>query len=248
MPGQTDVLPLLLLALASHVAEPLPTDYATSSLHAFAAVANDRIVDGSAYTDGDGVVSAGLIFAGRAGFFASSELARLHGNGAIYPDAALLTLESAVGWQFVHADNRFSLVLLDYRLFHDGSHDHRGMALDFRRGGFAGELAVERDKPYSYDAYDYSGLLERDIRRGAVSWTAAPIGNLRWYVGAGAKRFASFDMQQEFVTAGLLLESGGLEWQLGVSRASGDLEAFGGTDPVNTQLLFRVAKTFRLLP
>lgn len=245
---QTDMTPLLLLVLASAPVEPLPADYETHSLHAFAALANDRIVDGSSYSDGNGVISAGLLFAAPSGFFANSELARLRGDGAIYPDAALLTLESAFGWQFAHAGNRFSLALLDYRLFHDDSHAHHGVALDFRRGGFALDLGMERDKPYARTYGPYPGFAEYDIRRAAISWTAELTTDVRWYVGAGAKRIEPFDGQQEFVTTGLVAERAGFEWQLGLTHASDDLAVVTGEETGETQLLFRVAKTFRLLP
>lgn len=236
------------LLMASLSAPPEPSPYATESLHAFVALANDRIVDGVSYTNRDGVLSAGALYANPSGFFASTELLAFEGDGEILPAEHLLSLESAAGWRFETDGNVFSAALLDYRHAGHAGHagarfpDHQGAALGFRRGSFGIEIAVEPDRPYFYRRYDT--FYTDDVRRTVISWDQPVTADFQWSVGAGRVTSGQSQEHRDFVTGGLLWKWRQLEWQIAVVHASGELDTPGNDDATRLQL--RIARPFRI--
>lgn len=234
-----------LLLTASLTLAPAPPAYTNETLYGFVALANDRIVDGYSYTDGHGVLSAGLLFSTPAGFFASSELASYDGNGVTLPAEQLVSLESAAGWRFdVNAD-RYSITLLDYRFPYSDSDlsSHHGIALGYRRGAFALEYVFEADKPYSRQIRE---SYQSDVHRLVLSWSAPAGDNSRWTAGLGSVEIDGTGERHHFASGDLQWRWQQFDWQLMLVHARDRNFGYGGENAGGTELQLRISKSFRL--
>lgn len=233
----------ILMALTTLTTAPA---YATDSLYAFGAFANDRVVDGIPYADGNGVVSAGAVYAHPSGFFFGTELLSLYGHGRTLPDERTLVLDSFVGWQIGMRDQHVAVELLDYRL-NGEKHDilgHPGFALSYRSRQIKAEYAYEFDKPY-YAAY--SGTFHRyNAQRAALAWRQ-PVGDqASWTIAAGGQQLDWQGVRHEYLSASMQWRWQEFDWHIAVIRSSGDFQRLAG-DETSTRVVVRVARSFKLL-
>lgn len=230
------------LLLATGPADP--PAYERPLLTGFVAAASSRPVDGIEYGD-NGVLGVALLWSHPAGFFAGTELFAGRGDGAALPDERMLGAQSFAGVA-VNADaHRFALELLDYRtrLDRDLRLDNQGVGLRYRLGGFQAELAFEKDRHYYYPAYDR--FFTYDNARMALGFEQPLNDTLRWSAGIGASHADRIDITHYFGNANLHGRWRSLEWQLGFSYATDELEAFYGAKLDRRQWLLRVALPFR---
>lgn len=218
--------------------------YDSAALYAFVAAENDRVIDGVAYADGEGVLSAGLLFAHPAGFFASSELAGFGGGGALPADEFLL-LQSAAGWRVEGEQGSLAMELLDYRLAEHGSehYAHNGIALRYSRDALTFELGVESDAPYYYAPY--RRFFEYDLKRASASWQHALDDDWRLSLGAGVKQVERIPGNFVYASANLGRRWQGFEWQVTVI-GSEDRSDWFAPEATGSRILFRVARPFNL--
>lgn len=229
--------------------------YESERLSGFVAMENTRAIDGIGY--GDGLISAGLIYAHPGGFFAGSELLAGRGKDASLPSGKAFALQTFAGYTGVMGEHRFAVELLDYRLavdpdsnpyaaYGDGesaSFDHQGIALHYRHGAFELELAREFDRPYFYD-YD-NRFFHYDTSRLVMGWEQDIGRGLALSLGAGMSRIDRIDVNYRFFTGALNGQLKRIHWRIGYSHASGEIEEFyGGVD--RGQWLLRIAIPFRV--
>ncbi|HEX7048287.1 MAG TPA: hypothetical protein VF275_12020 [Gammaproteobacteria bacterium] len=235
------------LMLLQTAAKPFEASsvYTQETLSGFVAIENSRAVDGINYGDGEGVLSAGWIFATPGGFFVGSELLSSHGDGTSLPSESILALQTFAGYSQAFGEHRFAVELLDYRFDAGeiGRFNHQGIGLRYRHGALQVELAHERAKPYFY-AYR-NRYFPYDLDRLAVGWQQAFSGDFGWSLGAGAGRIGRIDIDYRFFTGSLHGRFQRLHWQVGYVHASEELESFyHGID--RSQLLLRIAVPFRV--
>lgn len=236
----------LLAGLALAAAPAATNPYRQDALNGFVAVENSRPFDGIDYSNGRGVFSAGLLYAHPRGFFAGTELLAGAGDGIGLPHGDALGLQTFAGLAYRAGGNRIAIELLDYRFDaqESGVMHHQGVGLRYARGQFQVELAQERDRPYYYH------YLERffpyDNQRFAVGWRQPFAGSFSWSLGAGISRIDRIDIDYRFFSGSLGWRHAGVDWQLGFSAATDELEMFYGTQLDRSQLLLRATLPFRV--
>ncbi|HEX6929690.1 MAG TPA: hypothetical protein VF267_10590 [Gammaproteobacteria bacterium] len=238
---------LLTLAISAPPQPPAPAPaYETSTLHAFLAAANNRVIDGIAYGDGHGALSAGLVFGHPSGFFAGTEFARFRGQNESMPAARLASLDSFAGWEISLDGHQMALELLDYRLdSREGPVEaHQGFGARYRWNGLDLEIAREWDKPYYYPPRD--AFFSYDIQRASLAWRQPLSPAIEWSLALGAKRIDRLEVRHRFAAAAIHWRWQGLEWQLAATYISGDIERLSGPDTDRAQFLLRIAKPFRI--
>lgn len=240
------MLEILLLANLAMSAELSP--YATRSAHAFLAVANDRIIDGASYTNRNGVLSAGALYADPSGFFAHTELDAFEGSGTLLPGERVLSLESVAGWQLERGTTVFSAALLDYRLEIDGASvpDHQGASFGFRRGSLGMEFAIEPDRMYYYRQYD--AFYPHASRRLVASWSEPVSADVRWSIALGATHVEPRGYRRHFATAGLLWRWHRFDWEAVVTHSPDNRDSPWAGEAAGTALLLRVSRPVQLVP
>lgn len=205
------MLQLLLLAGLA-VTSPNGGAYANDTLHLFAALSNNRIIDGVPYGDGGGVLSAGMLFVDTSGFFASTELATFNGDGDFLPAQRLQTLDTAIGWRVHRNGHGLSVTVADYRTrFERHTDAYRGIAFGYHNAGFSVEAGFDDERTYYLAPYRL--IVSYDARRIGVSWTRSLGEALTWTGGAGAVEFAGADYRRSFASAGLGGRWRDFEWQ-----------------------------------
>lgn len=238
---------LELLAGLTLAAEFRPADpYAQDALSGFIAVENSRPVDGIDYSDDKGVISGGLLYAHPGGLFAGAELIASTGDDISQPRGDVFSLQTFAGYAYSTDGNRFAIELLDYRFDtpEHGVQHHQGIGLRYVRGPFQLEIARERDRPYYYHYLDR--FFPYDNQRVAIGWNQPFAGNFSWSLGAGISRIDRIDVDYRFFSGGIGWRGHGIDWRLGFSAATDELETFYGDELDRRQVLLRVTAPFKV--
>lgn len=236
------MLELLLCAGMALVAES--GAYADDTLVGFVAMANDRVVDGASYANGNGVFSTGLLYGHPAGAFAGTELAAFEGGGDMLPQVDFTTLETFAGWRtkaFPKAE--LSMTLHDYRLRGEHARGYRGVSLAYHHEDVGIELGRDVDRPYYYPSYDR--FFEHDVNWLSLGWTPALGDQLDLVLAVGAQSSSRTTGTGLHGSAGLRGRLGRVDWQLAVIHTDRSYLP-GSIGDGDTHAVLRIAFPFRI--
>lgn len=234
----------MVIALLSAVDVQAATDiYASDHFELFVGAASHRPVDGLDYYDNNGVFLAGTRYAHSAGFYAATQVLHGDGDGLQMPATGVTNLESAVGWTGYFQEHGFSVDVQDYRLWSEPDNaNHQALAVNYRNGAFHAELGYESDKPFHYAPL--GRYFFYDNRRLAVSYRFPLGAHAGLQLNGGVNDISRIDLRYEYAAVQFDWRWQGLQWSVGYTIASDDVETFYSSAVDRDTVTLRVAAVF----